>query len=252
MGWYYAAGNQQIGPITQAELQALVRDKKINAQTRVWRTGMKEWQELGRLLKGNPAAPAAVSPGSGRTSSAHCDECGKPFAQDDMIRFGDAWVCAICKPLFVQKIKEGLSVAGAMDYAGFWIRFGAKIIDWIIVGFVSFIIAIPLGFFSVTTPSSSTSVFTMVLLPLLNYAIPASYVTFFVGKYGATPGKMACKLKVVTADNARVSYPRAFGRYFAEILSGLILLIGYIMAAFDDEKRSLHDRICDTRVIRRS
>jgi uncharacterized RDD family membrane protein YckC len=63
---------------------------------------------------------------------------------------------------------------------------------------------------------------------------------------------MACKLKVVTADNDRVSYPRAFGRYFAEILSGLILLIGYIMAAFDDQKRTLHDRICDTRVIRSS
>jgi len=252
MDWYYAIGNQQVGPITKAELQALVRDKKINAQTRIWRTGMKEWQELGQLVKENPTAPAAITPGSGRSASAQCDECGQSFPQDDMIRFGDAWVCATCKPLFVQKIKEGLSVAGAMDYAGFWIRFGAKVIDWIIVGFVTFIIAIPLGYFSITTPSSSSSVFTMVLLQILNYAIPASYVTFFVGKYGATPGKMACKLKVVTSDNERVSYLRAFGRYFAEILSGLILLIGYIMAAFDDEKRSLHDRICDTRVIRRS
>ena len=43
---------------------------------------------------------------------------------------------------------------------------------------------------------------------------------------------------------------RAFGRYFAKILSGLILMIGYIMAAFDSEKRALHDMICDTRVIR--
>jgi hypothetical protein len=34
------------------------------------------------------------------------------------------------------------------------------------------------------------------------------------------------------------------------LLSSLTLAIGYIMAAFDDEKRSLHDRICDTRVIR--
>ncbi len=252
MDWYYAVGDQQVGPISKAGLQALVKAKKINAQTRVWRTGMKEWQELGRLLKANRTLPAAISPGRGRSRQAQCNECGNSFSQDDMIRFGDSWVCATCKPLFVQKIKEGLAVAGTMDYAGFWIRFGAKFIDWIIIGFVTFIIAMPLGFFSITTASSSSSVFTVVLLQILNYAIPAGYVTFFLGNYGATPGKMACKLKVVTADNDRVSYPKAFGRYFAEILSGLILLIGYIMAAFDDQKRTLHDRICDTRVIRHS
>ena len=39
--------------------------------------------------------------------------------------------------------------------------------------------------------------------------------------------------------------------FFAEMLSGMILGIGYLMAAFDDEKRALHDRICDTRVVRR-
>ncbi len=252
MDWYYALGDQQVGPISKEELQALVNTKKIDTQTRVWRTGMKEWQELGQLLKANRNLPAAISPGDGRSRQAQCSECDNSFSQDDMIRFGDAWVCANCKPLFVQKIKEGLAVAGTMDYAGFWIRLGAKFIDWIIIGIVSFIVAMPLGYFSITTPSSSSSVLTMVLLQILNYAIPATYVTFFLGKYGATPGKMACKLKVVTADNDRVSYPRAFGRYFAEILSGLILLIGYIMAAFDDQRRTLHDRICDTRVIRHS
>jgi uncharacterized RDD family membrane protein YckC len=61
---------------------------------------------------------------------------------------------------------------------------------------------------------------------------------------------MACGIKIVTPDGNRVSYMRAFGRYFAEILSGMILLIGYIMAAFDYEKRALHDRICSTRVIK--
>jgi len=252
MDWYYAVGDQQVGPIGKPGLQALVKAKKINAQTRVWRTGMKEWQELGQLLKANQALPAAIRPGSGRSRQAQCNECGNSFSQDDMIRFGDSWICATCKPLFVQKIKEGLAVAGTMDYAGFWIRFGAKFIDWIIIGIVTSAIVIPLGYFSFTTANSSSSVITTVLLQLLNYAIPASYVTFFLGKYGATPGKMACKLKVVTAGNDRVSYPRAFGRYFAEILSGLILGIGYFMAAFDDQKRTLHDRICDTRVIRHS
>jgi uncharacterized RDD family membrane protein YckC len=70
-----------------------------------------------------------------------------------------------------------------------------------------------------------------------------------IGKYGATLGKMACKIKVVTPDGGRVTYLRAFGRYFAKLLSAMICFIGYIMAGFDDEKRALHDRICDTRVV---
>ena len=81
--------------------------------------------------------------------------------------------------------------------------------------------------------------------------VAAAYTTWFLGKYAATPGKMALGLKVITADGGKVSYLKAFGRYFAEIVSGIILNIGYIMAAFDDEKRALHDRICNTRVVKK-
>jgi uncharacterized RDD family membrane protein YckC len=61
---------------------------------------------------------------------------------------------------------------------------------------------------------------------------------------------MACKLKVIRPDGEPITYMRAFGRHFAEVLSALILLMGYIMAGFDDQKRTLHDRICDTRVVK--
>jgi len=91
----------------------------------------------------------------------------------------------------------------------------------------------------------------MPVLMLLQYVIPASYDAWFVGKYAATPGKMVCKLKVILADGGRVGYPRAFGRHFAKWISSMILFIGFIMAAFDDERRTLHDRICETRVVRK-
>jgi uncharacterized RDD family membrane protein YckC len=48
-----------------------------------------------------------------------------------------------------------------------------------------------------------------------------------------------------------MSYLRAFGRHFAKYLSAMILGIGYFMAAFDDQRRTLHDRICETRVVRK-
>ena len=252
MNIYYAEGNQQVGPVGKFELQSLIKAKKLNARTLVWQAGMENWQELGLFIrsrkgKGDQATSSAVP-----VRQALCAECGIRFAEDEMIRFQESWICAGCKPLFVQKIKEGVSVAGVMDYAGFWIRFGALLIDAFILWFANLLLFVPLG---ILAPTSAENPFVFIsFLPLLiivQYAIPAVYDTWFVGKYGATPGKMACNLKVVVEDGSRMTYLRAMGRHFAKWLSTMILAIGFIMAAFDDEKRTLHDRICETRVVRK-
>jgi uncharacterized RDD family membrane protein YckC len=54
----------------------------------------------------------------------------------------------------------------------------------------------------------------------------------------------------VRADGGRLGGWRAFARYWAEQVTGLTFFAGYVMAAFDEEKRALHDFICDTRVVR--
>jgi uncharacterized RDD family membrane protein YckC len=46
-----------------------------------------------------------------------------------------------------------------------------------------------------------------------------------------------------------MTWSLAVGRYFAHMLSAFTLYIGYMMAGWDEEKRALHDRICDTRVV---
>jgi uncharacterized RDD family membrane protein YckC len=185
-------------------------------------------------------------PSDGRTSrmAKSCSECGMVYFDDELIQFGDALVCGKCKPLFVQKLKEGVTVAGEMVYAGFWIRLGAKFIDGIILGIAGFALGF-LGSFIVRHAVVAT-----VLENVLSFALSVAYATYFTGAYSATPGKMACGLKVVRSDGEKVNYARACGRVFAEFVSSLTLTIGYIMAAFDEEKRALHDRICDTRVIK--
>ena len=57
-------------------------------------------------------------------------------------------------------------------------------------------------------------------------------------------------LEFARSDGSPLTGGRAIGRYFAELVSSMILLMGYIMAGFDTEHRALHDRICDTRVIK--
>ena len=68
----------------------------------------------------------------------------------------------------------------------------------------------------------------------------------------ATLGKRALGLKVTTLDGQRIGVGRALGRFFAKILSSLILMVGYIMAAFTEKKQALHDMIAGTLVVRSS
>ena len=55
---------------------------------------------------------------------------------------------------------------------------------------------------------------------------------------------------MVTPDGGQIGYIKAFVRYVGKVVSWIILGIGFIMAAFDGEKRALHDRMCETRVVR--
>jgi uncharacterized RDD family membrane protein YckC/DNA-directed RNA polymerase subunit RPC12/RpoP len=176
----------------------------------------------------------------------YCSQCGKPFNEDELIRFGEQMVCAGCKPFYIQKLREGVATTGAMVYGGFWIRVGAKIIDAIILYAVNMMLGFAIGFIT------GRGLGGVILHNLVYIGLGVCYTTYFLGTFGATPGKMACGLKVVRSDDEKISYGRACGRHFAEILSAIILCIGYIMVAFDDEKRALHDRICDTRVIRKA
>ena len=246
MQWYYEGSDGQVGPINEEEFQSLIKDGVISYSTLVWNSTMTDWKEYGNLN--------SASEGQESSAKSICAECGRSFPQDDMIKYGESWVCAQCKPVFIQKIKEGVNIAH-MDYAGFWIRFGASIIDSVIMTVVNLIITVAFslpGIGSMNSDDPSQMFMSSYTIgTLLNVIIYFGYEIFFTGKWGATIGKMACGLKVVTPEGEKISYARSFGRYFAKIVSALIFYIGYIMAGFDDEKRALHDRMCSTRVIRK-
>ncbi len=180
-----------------------------------------------------------------------CTECRVVFPVDDMIRHGNVYVCADCKPVFMQKLVEGAEIrTGKMRYAGFWLRLGAIFLDSIILAVGNSGLALIAGLsMGQALGTEQRGLSLTVVLMAIQLGTGISYETILIGKYGATLGKMACKIYVVTAEGGRVSYLRACGRYFARVLSAFTLLIGYIMAAFDPEKRTLHDRICNTRVV---
>ena len=118
MSWYYALNGQQAGPVEDAELQRLAMAGTVTASTLVWRAGMDAWAAFGTLL-----APAPVPADT-------CLQCRRAYPIEQMISLAGGRVCAGCKPLLLQRIREGLApLAASKPYAGFWIRLVARMID---------------------------------------------------------------------------------------------------------------------------
>lgn len=75
------------------------------------------------------------------------------------------------------------------------------------------------------------------------------FSVFESSRLQATPGKLALGIRVTDLEGNRIGFGRATGRFFSKIVSGLILDIGYIMAAFTSRKQALHDMMAGTLVI---
>jgi len=247
--WYYVENGKPMGPIAEDQLVQLIQKGNVSLDTLVWHDGMAEWKSC---REAGPSAAVAAMPGAlGDAGPGHkfCVQCGNNFLEDDMVKFENFWVCVNCKPVFLQKLKEGVKLPTTMVYGGFWIRLGAWIIDYIVLQIINYMLILPLIYLA---GFKNSEVFGMVWFfqIFIAWLMPVAFKTFFVGKFGATPGKMACRLRIVTPDGGRVGYLRALARSFAEWISAMIVFIGYLMAAWDDEKKTLHDRICNTRVMR--
>jgi uncharacterized RDD family membrane protein YckC len=243
MAWYYVLNGASLGPVADAELQRLHEQNVVTLDTPVWTDGMAEWAPFQK-------SPLALAGSAARHSGAThpCVECGKVFPEDEMLQYEGAWVCGACKPIFFQRIKEGVAPKGAFAYASVLKRFVAIFIDGLLIDIVVLpLIIFTVGFQGITHAGLSPGV--SALIYFFEYAVPATYEIVLIGMFGATVGKMAMKIKVVTPDGGHISYARSTGRYFAKMLSGIILFIGYLMAFWDEEKRALHDRLCKTRVI---
>jgi uncharacterized RDD family membrane protein YckC len=150
-----------------------------------------------------------------------------------------------------------------VTYAGFWWRFLAAIIDGIVVSIAQKIIILPfLGIIGISIFSMNQSgmtdeesVFLMLAAmgPMVSISIVISWLYYALmesSKLRGTLGKMALNIRVTDTNGNRISFARATGRHFGKILSGMILMIGYIMAGFTAKKQALHDMIADCLVIK--
>lgn len=129
-----------------------------------------------------------------------------------------------------------------MSYAGFWRRFVAFVIDAILVGVVLTVLSWFVGGWDRRELEAFDLAWLILTWPY--------FAGFESSARQATLGKQALGLKVTDLDGRRITFARATGRHFGKFLSALILMIGFVMAAFTQRKQALHDMMAGTLVLK--
>lgn len=191
--------------------------------------------------------------------TALCSHCGQTLSV--------AANMARVPPLSVSAAGPAYAAVPRLEYAGFWLRALAYLIDSAVIGIAFVVILIPLIFLtglgdllSRFHPDEDMSDFGLFLiLGLVFLATTVSLVVTWLyhallesSDWQATLGKKLLGLVVTDMAGQRVSFGRSTGRHFAKIITNMVpLFIGYFIAAFTEKKQALHDMIAGCLVLRR-
>lgn len=134
------------------------------------------------------------------------------------------------------------------EYAGLWIRFGAFIIDLVVM---SIVLYVPLSLIYGEEYWVGDKFIYGFWDVMLGHVVPFAATIWFWLRFLGTPGKMATKLEIVDAETGgKMSAGQAVGRYFAYILAALPLGLGFIWVGIDKRKQGWHDKLAGTVVLR--
>ena len=162
----------------------------------------------------------------------------------------------------VEDVGDGFRSGDEVVYAGFWRRTAALCIDSILVGIVFYALffagLLVLGSGSLAALGNADTLGDGAIggfLVAVYLAYPIASALYYVGMESsgtqATLGKMAVGIKVTDADGRRLGRGQALGRWVSHLLCYITFYIGYLMAAFTDRKRGLHDMVASTLVVDR-
>jgi uncharacterized RDD family membrane protein YckC len=221
MDWYYIdsskpEGKRRNGPWSARQMLLFAEQGAFLPETLVWRDGLENWRPwniIGQELK-------------------------TEFQAETI------------KQVIEERILPNITVSKA-NYASLGLRFCAFIIDFVLLQLL-FILLTPihayLGILSEGTPQTTQAD----LMPtfLFVFMLMFFYAAFFTKNFSGTPGKIALGLAIVRHNGKPMTWSCAFLRSFVAFFSYSFFGAGCLLAAFDIEKRALHDYIADTRVLK--
>jgi len=246
---------------------------------------------------GGASAPGALPAAEAAAGTPRCVQCGTgPLRPGDAIQLGNLLLCHRCdadlarhyrqaeslqggaapaagKPNSWSSYVAGYAQAGQLALASIITRAAAKIIDNLIG---SVLLAIVMA---ITADVNSMGInlqdvlhgseqLLLIMRPYLlaMLAFRALYDAILIGMFGATLGKMALGIHIVSADGTKVSANQAVIRALVPAIlqvpavllpvsalgsiTQFIFIFGYVIAVMDPQKRTLYDHLANTRVVK--
>lgn len=226
------------GPYKEADVRQWLRSGQVSREDLAWYDGLADWQPLSVLFPDEVRAPAPE-----QTSEAP----------------------AFTAPPVATPLPRTTSAA-LEDYAGFWKRFGAWVIDYLILMVPITIIALSMGatdafehlmaqMHSGTATAVAVAEYSKAIRPVSIIAMIIGfvyYVAFECSKLQATPGKLAVGLRVTDLNGQRLGVGRSVARNvirLVNVITALLPFICYIVVAWTERKQGLHDMMARTLVL---
>ena len=219
------------GPYKEDDIRQWLRSGQISRDDLGWYEGLADWQPLSVLF------PDAVAAAPASAASA----ASMPLPQ--------------------------ATTASLEDYAGFWKRLGAYLLDTVILYIPSMLIQKMMGSDAAEAAMKQAQLaapgdphvmmaaltqFYGTMMPAILVISVLTWLYFAVcesSPWQATVGKLALGIRVTDMQGKRISFPRALGRYAAKYLSAIIMGIGFLMIAWTQRKQGLHDLVGGTLVL---
>ncbi|MBE2286703.1 MAG: RDD family protein [Prosthecobacter sp.] len=221
MTYHVAKNGAQLGQLSEEDIQQRLQRGELSADDLCWAEGMTDWQPLGACiaLASSPVVvPSAFNPYAPPSANITVD-------------------------------RPAGSLGG---HPGFWIRVAAHIIDAILMGIAGAVMGAIVGF-SMAAAGNATASQIELAANLLGIVLNWLYYAFMESSSSqGTLGKKALGIVVTDLQGRRISFARATGRYFGQIVSAVTLCIGYMMCGWTERKQCLHDMMAGCLLYRKT
>jgi uncharacterized RDD family membrane protein YckC len=275
--WYIQHQGKTHGPFTSAKLKELVDTAKVSPATLIRKGESGQWIEAGKIqgLMQPGATPSAAAAKPAGTVAKPAGAVAKPAGAP--AKPAPAKPAAPINPYAIQanphdeafwgdlEKSQAPKMVGAptpaaaaptasgskapTNYAGFWLRGAALLIDGVVLmvlgGSFGFVAGFGMGLAGYGDDEKLLQAVGFGLGLIIQWAY---YVFMESSNKMATVGKSLLGLVVTDMDGRKIGFGRANGRFFGKYLSAFILGIGLIMAGFTQKKQTLHDMITSTLV----
>ncbi len=264
---YLERDGQQFGPFSIDEAKGYILEGRFGAQDLGWIDGMQEWISVAQIPQLRTAAAPTSAPSAFPPSTPYASTpyASAPYAAAPSMPPPPAAVYApYAAPVYPGQLNQGVGAAqivGQPEYAGFWRRSAALMIDSFIVGvcgyFLMFVLmllfGIGMGATGVTAWGNNSV--TVNAIAIASVVFPAVLTICYFALFNAsgnmaTPGKMAAGLIVVNSQAQRISKPQAFLREFVKLIGTWFFCLTFLTQPISARRQAIHDFAGGTVVLR--